>query len=508
MKQKYLTLIVILFVIQAFTLALLLPLAARAMPAREEESIAAAGVPPLMSYQGYLTDAAGNPLNANVNLQFTISNQAGTPVWNSPASSADVRDGYFTAALSPGVTVFDQADRWLQVRVNGTPMPRQQMGAAPYAFQASTVNLQNVVIVAKSGGDYNTIQAAINSISDAAANNPYLVWVAPGIYTEAITMQPYISLQGSGPDITVISSDASNNSSSIDNVTLKLAGNVSLRDLSVWNSGTGAYNAAVMGKAGTTHTAGVYLENVSVHTKGTGSGSNYGIYLIDTTTSVELFGVNATAENAAENNWGLSSDAGAKVELIQGNYVGSGGSTSAFGISNQGAGTSLIARDVTATGMACTSNNTGFSNDDNAYAELYSGKFVGRGGAHSRGIRNGPNVTATLSVYQVYATGIEASSSNIGLLGRFNSYTYASGSVFVGNGTNGAAIQTDNGGSMVVRLSVLWGSTFAINNATTPPGAITVTHSQLYGGAAVGAATCVASSFDNNFTAGPACPAP
>ena len=69
---------------------------------------------------------------------------------------------------------------------------------------------QNVVVVAKSGGDYTSVQAAIDSITDDAADNPYLVWVAPGVYEEQVTMKPYVHLQGAGQEATVITSTASN----------------------------------------------------------------------------------------------------------------------------------------------------------------------------------------------------------------------------------------------------------------------------------------------------------
>lgn len=54
----------------------------------------------------------------------------------------------------------------------------------------------NTITVAKSGGQYTTIQAAINSITDAAADNKYLITVLPGTYTENIVMKDYVSLTG------------------------------------------------------------------------------------------------------------------------------------------------------------------------------------------------------------------------------------------------------------------------------------------------------------------------
>lgn len=51
---------------------------------------------------------------------------------------------------------------------------------------------------------YSTIQAAINSISDASPTKPYGVYIYPGKYQETITLKSYVSLIGAGIDDVMI----------------------------------------------------------------------------------------------------------------------------------------------------------------------------------------------------------------------------------------------------------------------------------------------------------------
>ena len=62
---------------------------------------------------------------------------------------------------------------------------------------------QESIFVSRPGraiGDYTTIKAAINAITDASVSKPYTIFVYPGIYPEdnPITLKPYVSLIGIG----------------------------------------------------------------------------------------------------------------------------------------------------------------------------------------------------------------------------------------------------------------------------------------------------------------------
>ena len=55
-----------------------------------------------------------------------------------------------------------------------------------------------IVTVAKAGGDFDTIQGAIDSITDATTTKRYAIKVYPGNYAESVTMKNYVDIIGTG----------------------------------------------------------------------------------------------------------------------------------------------------------------------------------------------------------------------------------------------------------------------------------------------------------------------
>lgn len=113
----------------------------------------AQSVPPLMNYQGHLTNATGQPLaTGQYTLTFNVYNvpTSGTAVWGPQAIVADVIDGYFNVVLSTDstggdsiTTAFTAQPRYVSIRVNAAAeiLPRQQVLSAPYAIQASRADV-------------------------------------------------------------------------------------------------------------------------------------------------------------------------------------------------------------------------------------------------------------------------------------------------------------------------------------------------------------------------------
>jgi hypothetical protein len=230
----------------------------------------------------------------------------------------------------------------------------------------------NVIMVAKSGGDYTSIQAAIDSISDAAADNAYLVWIGPGVYTEQVTMAPYVHLQGAGQGVAIISSTTTG-SNWPPVATLVLASDSSLRDLTVGNTGAGDYNVALMAAAGATH---ALVADVTAWAHGTGM-ANYAVFLDGSGTAVTLQQVSALAESASAYNFGLQNSSGSAATLRSGSFTARGGEI-AFGIVNDGVGSLLVAEGVRALGEDGSGTNAGLRNLAGS-ATLRNCSFAARG---------------------------------------------------------------------------------------------------------------------------------
>ena len=293
-------------------------------------------------------------------------------------------------------SVFNGATRYLQVTVNdGDSLPRQRIGSAPYALRAawaataltattaisvpwgnvtsrpsglddgdddtlgslscsggqiaqfdggswvcasasSSEGVANVITVAQSGGDYTSVAAALASISDNSATNRYLVWVAPGVYTESelSLVKPYVHLRGSGPNATVILSTRSQASIGPDSATMQLENNARISDLTVRNEGVSATFAIALYASDPTGRAAV-IDNVVAEANGTGGVGHYAIYLNDAEPTIRhsvlrASGANSgTPVNAALG--AVNSEGGFPQPLIENSHFEGKGSNSGYG---------------------------------------------------------------------------------------------------------------------------------------------------------------------------------
>jgi hypothetical protein len=187
---------------------------------------------------------------------------------------------------------------------NGTRNPRLNADMLDgLHYDAFQQHYQNVKVVAKSGGDYTTITGALNSITDASAINPYLIWVAPGSYFESITMKPYVDIQGAGEGVTKITSPGF---ASPYAGTVVGASNARLSYLTVENAGNNTDAVAIYNYQTTPR-----LDHLTINVSG-GFGLDIGIYNYDANAEMTALTINTTA-GAAGANYGVHNYACAPV---------------------------------------------------------------------------------------------------------------------------------------------------------------------------------------------------
>ena len=109
-------------------------------------------VPPLVSFQGRITDSGGGALTDTVAITFTIydnSSGSGIAEWTETHPAVPVINGLFTVMLGSFTPleedVFDinvALDRYLAISVSGGPIlqPLQKIAAVPYALRVATVD--------------------------------------------------------------------------------------------------------------------------------------------------------------------------------------------------------------------------------------------------------------------------------------------------------------------------------------------------------------------------------
>jgi hypothetical protein len=248
------------------------------------------------------------------------------------------------------------------------------------------------------------------------------------VYSETVTLKPYVHLQGAGQEVTVITSTVTSGDAwPPTQATLLLTSDTSLRDLTVGNSGAGDVNMALLAAAGMTRTVAA---DVTARALGEGT-NNFAIFANGSGTAITLQQVTALAENGSGLNIGLFNFSGAAATLHDGSFTARGG-TDAWGIFLL-TGT-LEAHNVTALGENGDNLNSGLYNYNHSTAVLHGGEYTGRGGNQTGGA--GASAHSTLTAYGVTALA-ENGSDPIGnyALGCYDHSTATlHGGVFIARG--------------------------------------------------------------------------
>jgi pectin methylesterase-like acyl-CoA thioesterase len=307
-----------------------------------------------------------------------------------------------------------------------------KLGGKTVAQVVASVRPAGVIWVAKSGGQFTSLSAALASITNNGPEQRYVIKVAPGTYTEtaSVVLKNYVDVEGSGQGVTTITCACGSNTApvfSTSSAVLRVTGpglHVSVRGFTVNNTGSNLnYSTGIW--TGSAVPGNVSLDDVTV--TATGGTVNYGIHNSGSS-SPTMTNVTATATSGAS-AYGIFNGAGSSPTMTNVTATGTGGTVS-YGVFNSGSSPTMT--NVTATGTGGTAN------------------------------------------YGIYNSGSSPTMTNVTATGTGGTVSYG---VF------------HDGGSVLIRDSFLTGSTFSVRKAS---GTIRILNTVFNGNTSgVGAAACI-----------------
>jgi hypothetical protein len=264
-----------------------------------------------------------------------------------------------------------------------------------------------VVWVADDGtGDFLLLSQALASIVDASVSNPYVVRIAPGVYTETspVALKTYVDVEGSGQGVTTITCECASGSYDASSATVS-AGNIvaEIRHLTINNTGGDDISIGV----NTEDVVDGSVSMMNVTATATGGTTNYGVR--NNSSSPSMMNVTATATGGTYSIgvYNLSSSSPSMTDVTA---TASGGTTN-YGVYNYSSSSPSMT-NVTATASGGT-YSYGVRNYSSSSPSMTNVTATATGGIYNRGVYN--NLSSSPSMTDVTATATGGGFSNYGV---------------------------------------------------------------------------------------------
>jgi hypothetical protein len=189
---------------------------------------------------------------------------------------------------------------------NLTPFIQQSKLLFQEGSEKASALPANTVQVWPGGAQFSTIQAAINSITNASPQVQYQVSIGPGTYSENVTMKDYVYLMGAGETATTITAPGQPNFGA---GVVNSASNCGISDLAIVATG-GEWGTCPVGikivSSGKFHVSDVTITSSDSNIPGNnvrGISNNTGSYegyLILGDTTINVSGVNDSVSVGVE----------------------------------------------------------------------------------------------------------------------------------------------------------------------------------------------------------------
>ena len=328
------------------------------------------------TFQGFL-EQSGSPLNGDANLAFKLydaqsgGTQQGATI---SANTYPVLDGVFTIDLNFAGVAFADANRWLQVEVNGTPMgPRIEILPTPVAASARALQGRGVSAMAPSSGQVLKWNGSAWAPAADAGGSSYSA--GAGLLLNGTEFS--VTFGGSGGATNAARSDHMHYGGSF-------AGSTALQGLAISQSN---------GSAGST---GLFAIAQSA------SGETNGVVGVTNSSSSGARGVFGHATSTTGDSWGVQgrtdSSNGRGVHGLA--TAGSGSTAGVWGSANSTAGIGVRGTATAASGLTYGVHGTSASNFGIGVYGTADRGVVGEGGTtgvngHTSGAANAAGVRGT-----------------------------------------------------------------------------------------------------------------
>ena len=290
------------------------------------------------TFQGFL-EQSGTPINGSANLAFRLfdaasgGNQLGSTV---NANAYPVLDGVFTIDLNFAGVAFADANRWLQVDVNGTPMgPRIEVLPAPLA--SSTRGLQGRTVSAAAPSNGQVLKWNGSVWAPAADNGGITYEAGAGLSLTGNTFA--VDFGGSGASSLVARSDHSHYGSSWSGSAAQQALAISQANATAGATALFAISSAptgvTLGVAGVSNSTSATARGVLGHATAS-SGDVWGVQgRSDSSSGRGVYGLATAGSGQAVGVWGATSSSEGRA--LYGEAVATSGSN--FGVYGRTAST-------------------------------------------------------------------------------------------------------------------------------------------------------------------------
>ena len=316
-----------------------------------------------------------------------------TNILNQAVTSQHIQDASITSQDIANQTI---TDKNLAVAKSGT-LHQSLVSNGNGGFEwLSLSGILNILTVGE-GGEYSTINDAFNAIQNNSSTHRYLIRVGPGIYNERVEMKPYVDIEGSGQNITIIRYSGNVITPALGSASATLIGanNATVRNMSIESVATG----------GTSYAVAMYNQNVSptlsqINVVVSGASTeSIGLYNSSSSPKINHVQFSITNSNACV---GIMNSNASHPNMESVNIVCTGAMTHAYGCRNVSSSPVINRISITLTGGT---NCYGILNEESAYPRLNDVFIQATSGTTSYGVNHSSNQSGKADIRNARITG-------------------------------------------------------------------------------------------------------